>query len=94
MERKINIALAKNKLTSIIYSVENGTPVQLTRHGKPVAVLLSIDEYERLSQKREGFWETLIAFRKIIEKECVEISDSDFKTLRDTSTGREVSLNR
>ena len=41
MERQIPIAKAKNRLTAIIHDVENGPAVKLTRHGKPVAVLLS-----------------------------------------------------
>ena len=53
-------------------------------------MLLSIQEYELLSRKKEKFWSALTSFRKIIEKEGIEISDSDFEGLRDVSTGREV----
>ena len=90
MENQYSIAEAKNKLPSIIHSVEKGPSVKLTRRGRPVAVLLSIKEYERLRQKKEGFWRDLKAFRKLAEKEGIEISDADFKGLRDYSPGREV----
>ena len=90
MENQYPIAEAKNKLPSIIHSVEKGPSVKLTRHGKPVAVLLSIQEYERLILKKQGFWSALKTFRKLTEKEDVVISDSDFKSLRDSSPGREV----
>lgn len=90
MENQYSIAEAKNKLPSIIHSVEKGPSVKLTRHGKPVAVLLSIQEYERLSLKKKEFWRALKIFRKLMEKENIVISNADFKRLRDSSPGREV----
>ena len=93
MDRRYSIAEAKTKLPAIIHSVEEGPSVKLTRHGKPVAVLLSIDEYERLIRKKEGFWTALQEFRKILEKEKVEFTEADFESLRDTSSGRESEWN-
>ncbi len=90
MQAKYSIAEAKNNLPSIIHSVEDGPPVTLTRRGQSVAVLLSMDGYERLKGKKGDFWGALTAFRQAAEKEGVEISDSDFKDLRDASPGREI----
>jgi prevent-host-death family protein len=92
MQNQFSIAEAKNRLPSIIHYVEKGPYVKLTRRGKPVAVLLSIQEYERLSRKYSGFWSALSAFRQNIQDEGIEISDMDFDGLRDTSAGREVEL--
>ncbi len=92
MENQFSIAEAKNRLPSIIHYVEKGPYVKLTRRGKPVAVLVSIQEYERLSRKYSGFWSALSAFRQNIQDEGIEISDMDFDGLRDTSAGREVEL--
>ena len=39
----------------------------LTRQGKPVAVLLSIQEYEQLSRKYTGFWSAVSEFRRKID---------------------------
>ena len=89
MQKEFSITEAKSKLHSLVHSIEEGPSVTLTRHGRPVAVLVSIREYERLNRKREGFWRALTAFRNAMEKESIEISDSDFETLRDTSPGRE-----
>ena len=94
MVKQFSIAEAKGKLPAIIHSVEEGPSVQLTRHGKPVAVLLSIREYELLMLKKKGFWNALIEFRNAIEKEGIKITDDDFKKLRDTSSGRERELYR
>lgn len=92
MDKQYTIADAKNKLPSLIHSVETGQEVKLTRHGKPVAVLLSIKDYERLSRKREGYWHALSSFRSHLERENVLIGSEDFESLRDKSSGREVEL--
>jgi antitoxin Phd len=92
MQKQFSIAEAKNRLPTIVHSVENGPSVELTRRGKPVAVILSIQEYERLSRKYTGFWSALSQYRRKVENEGIEISDRDFKGLRDLSSGREVGL--
>jgi antitoxin Phd len=92
MEEQFTIADAKNKLPSIIHAVETGQAVKLTRHGKPVAVLLSIKEYQRLNRKKEGYWRALHSFRKHMEEEDVFITEEDFDGARDNSSGREVDL--
>ncbi len=92
MQKQFSIAEAKNRLPTIIHYVEKGPSVELTRRGKPVAVLLSIQEYERLSREYTGFWSAISEFRRKVEDEGVEISDSDFKGLRDRSTGREIEF--
>jgi len=92
MQKQFSIAEAKDKLPKIIHYVEKGPYVELTRRGKPVAVLLSIQEYEQLSRKYTGFWNALSQFRQKVQNEKIEISDRDFKGLRDLSSGREVEL--
>ena len=92
MQKQFSIAEAKNRLPTIVHSVENGPSVELTRRGKPVAVLLSIQEYERLSRKYTGFWRAVAQYRRKVVDEGIEISDRDFKGLRDLSSGREVGL--
>jgi len=87
MKHRYSISEAKNRLTSIIHGVESGDPVQLTRHGKPVAILLSLNKYEALKQKNKNFWESLISFRRSMDKGEGDLDDC-FDHLRDTSTGR------
>lgn len=89
MEKQFTISEAKNRLTAIVHAVEKGPSVRLTRRGRPVAVLLSIEEYEALNRRRVGFWESLTALRQ--QTGDVDISDADFENLRDV-TGREVDL--
>lgn len=92
METQYTIAEAKNKLPSIVHSVEKGFPVKLTRHGRTVAVLLSVNQFEKLSRGMEGYWEALESFRNRMKGEDIQIADSDFEGLRDDSSGREVKL--
>ena len=92
MEEQYTIADAKNKLPSLIHSVETGQAVKLTRHGRAVAVLLSIKDYQRLNRKREGYWRALNSLRKHMEKEGVVVTGEEFEGVRDNSSGREVDL--
>ena len=90
MEDQYTIAEAKNRLPSIIHAVEKGPSVKLTRRGRPVAVLLSIAEYDRLNRKTGSFWSALQSLRNQVEIQRIEISDVDFDGLRDKTPGREV----
>ncbi|MBW2049398.1 MAG: type II toxin-antitoxin system Phd/YefM family antitoxin [Deltaproteobacteria bacterium] len=92
MQKQYSIAEAKNNLPSIIHQVEKGSSVELTRRGKPVAVLSSMREFERLNLSNAGFWNSLMSFRQMLKSEGTVISDEDFEGLRDLSPGREVEL--
>ncbi len=90
MEKQYTISEAKNNLPSIVRALDKELAVRLTRRGKPVAILLSIKEYEKLSCKQTGFWNALSAFRQ--QADGLDISDNDFRGLRDESSGRIVDL--
>ena len=92
MDKQFSIAEAKSKLPAIIHSVEDGQSVKLTRHGKPVAVLVSIHEYEYLSKNKIGFWKALSEFRSNLKLEDISITDADFEDIRDASIGREREI--
>ncbi len=92
MPEQYSIAQAKNKLTAIVHSVETGPAIQLTRRGKPVAMLVSVEEYERLVGQRKDFYEAMMAFRQSLEKDGIEMSGEEFDDVRDGTTGREVNL--
>ena len=53
MNDAYSIAAAKNNLSGLVHEAEQGHPVRLTRRGKPVAVLISTEQYERLSKPRK-----------------------------------------
>ena len=91
MEKNIPIAEAKNRLPAIIRGLEREPAVTLTRHGKPVAVLLSAEEYRRLS-RTGNFADALAKFRRRLVESEVVITDDDLAGLRDHTAGRPVSL--
>jgi prevent-host-death family protein len=88
MTRKVSVAEAKGKLPSIIHDVERGSTVEITRHGKSVAVMVPTGDYERLREKGKGFWNDLVKVRRIIASEGIIVEDSDFGDLRDSAGGR------
>ena len=77
MNDAYSIAAAKNNLSGLVHAAEGGRPVRLTRRGKPVAVLISTEQYERLSKPR-----------KKIEWDAVVIDTKNFKFDRDEANER------
>jgi len=86
--RKVSVAEAKGKLPSIIHEVEGGSRIEITRHGKSVAVIVPTGEYERLREKGKGFWNDLEKVRRIMASEGISVKDTDFRGLRDNAGGR------
>ena len=60
MSKTFSIAQAKDRLPRLVHDAEAGVPVALTRRGKPVAVLISKAEYDRLKgRKRKIDWSAI-----------------------------------
>ena len=92
MSRRYSIAEARSRLPSLIDEAESGIEVELTRRGRPVAVLVSRREFERLRGKRLHFSD---AYRKFLERHSLEevgVEDDFAGFTRDKTTGRKVSL--
>ncbi len=85
-----SIADARNKLTHLIQQAESGETVHITRRGKPVAVLLSEDEYARLHQSWEqrSFWDLVVEMRSDPEFEPINWTPEEIDSWRDRSPGR------
>lgn len=91
MPRELSIAHARNRLPALVHEVEEGRPVRLTRRGKPVAVLVSLREYERLGAGRPDLWESIESFRRQSDLGDLDV-DEIFAGVRDRSSGRGVEL--
>jgi hypothetical protein len=50
------------------------------------------NDHEKFLEIHTDFWELLMAFRKEMAKEGIEITDSDFEGLRDPSLGRDPAF--
>lgn len=78
----------------VMQAVEREKAIEITRQGKQVAVLLSVDEYRRLVGERQSDLDVALAkFRQELVEEGLDIDpDEMFKDVRDRSPGREVNL--
>ena len=54
MNKNISVAEAKATFSECIRQVEAGSPVLITRHGKPVAALVRPDDLEHLERLRKA----------------------------------------
>jgi prevent-host-death family protein len=58
-----SISQARDQLARLVHDAEGGRHIELTRRGRPVAVVLAIDEYRKLSAPRTGVWSAISRFR-------------------------------
>jgi antitoxin Phd len=91
MIKEYSIAEARDQFTAIVHELNTTPAVQLTRRGKPVAMLLAIEEYERLAARRTDFWENYEAFRTTFDLGELNMEPAIFEGLRDSAPGREVN---
>ncbi len=86
-----SVAEAKTQLTRLIHQAERGEAVRITRRGKPVAVLLSEDEYARLRQGQEqrNFWDLIVEMRSDPAFEPVDWTPKEVDSWRDRRPARE-----
>lgn len=53
---RTSIYAARNNLSNFVKIAERGEPVELTRYDKPVAVIISYEEYEKKNSATEINW--------------------------------------
>jgi prevent-host-death family protein len=90
--KQYSIAQARDRLPGIVHEVERGAPVELTRRGRPVAVIVSLRQFQRLASNRPDFWTELERFRASVELEQLAIEPELFEGVRDTSPGRDPAF--
>lgn len=92
MSKRYSIAEARSNLPSLVDQAEAGQEIELTRRGKPVAVLLSLREIEKLRGERTGFGEAYREFLKSHPLRDLGVDKDFFESTRDRQTGRKVAL--
>lgn len=92
MTKRYTIAEARQNLAAIVHELERRSSVELTRRGEPVAVMLSYQEYRRLSMPQTAFWQAYEDFRKKMDLSSLDISSEVYGDVRDHSSGRDVDL--
>ena len=92
MAHRYSVAEARAHLPSILVQAEAGEAVELTRRGRPVAVVLSHEAFERLRNPSPSFGEAYRSFRRKHALDEVGVEEDFVRSLRDRSPGRSVKL--
>ena len=93
MAKRQSIAEARKNLPHLVREVESGKPVELTRRGEPVAVLMGRRQYAQLAGKRRRFFEAYLKFTREFDLADLSLNpDVLFSGVRDETEGREVNL--
>ena len=91
MMPRYSIAEARNHFAEIVHDLKHVSRVEVTRRGRPVAILISVEEFELLRAGNVTFTSAYEAFRNTHDLAKEEIDPGVFEGLRDTSSGREMS---
>lgn len=84
---------ARAQLANALRSVEAGNaPVTISRRGQAAGVLMSFDQYQRLSGEVTGFAASLQAWRtEHLTAGGTQVGDDPFANLRQADAAREFS---
>jgi len=74
---------AKGNLSQLIKRAANGDAQMVTVHGKPTAVVVSAEEYARLTRRRGKLSTALL---------CPDLAVEDLDFPRSRDTGRDIEL--
>ena len=89
--RQLSIAQIGGELPAVVRDAEEHGPVELTRDGEAVAVIVPLDQYRRLESNRPNFWDAVQKFRAETDLEELDI-ESAMQGVRDRSPGRDIEL--
>lgn len=87
--RTSTIAETKNNLSQLIYKLDE--PVHITRHGKPVAVMISETQYQQMLMPKNNSLSDAIRQWRDGLTEDIALTESELDELRMTSGAREFS---
>lgn len=59
--KRLQLRDAKAGFSAVIEAAERGEPTTITKHGRPAAVIVSYEEWDRLHRQLPDFAELLLA---------------------------------
>lgn len=88
---EVSTTQARNNLARLIRRVEGGESVHITRRGKLVAVLVSVDEHERPKSGSAGrdFWQAITDWRAQASFDWPDLTPEEVDSWRDRRPPRE-----
>ena len=93
MRKQQSIAEARTNLPQLVRKAESGEPIELTRRGESVAVLIGRKEYERMAARSRRFSEAWNEFIHDVDLAELAIDpDEIFNEVRDVRPGRDTTL--
>jgi prevent-host-death family protein len=82
MPKQLSVAQARNQFARVIHETERSGPIEVTRRGQPVAVIVSIQEYRKLTAIKGDFWTAYQKWHKDPRFKGVEIDPAIFEGVR------------
>ncbi|MBK5297189.1 MAG: type II toxin-antitoxin system Phd/YefM family antitoxin [Vicinamibacteria bacterium] len=92
MSHRYSIAEARSQLPTIVDQAEAGREIELTRRGRPVAVVVSCQAFEHLRGRRRSFGDAYRGFLERHSLDAIGLDDNLAASTRDKSSGRPVAL--
>lgn len=77
--KQVSIVKARDHFTKLVREVEENSGVQITRRGTPIAVMLSMTEFNRLQKSENNFWDNYLAFRQQFDLDELAIEPETFE---------------
>lgn len=75
------ISTLKNHLPEIVHQAESGEDIQITRHGKPVAVMVSLNRYQQAFGEKKGIYQAIMRWREE-NPDCTGFTDEELQAMR------------
>lgn len=89
--KQYSIAEARDQLSKVVHEAEGAGPVELTRRGRPVAVVVSVAEYQRLrGGGSRPLWQAVQAFREAHAQDLDDLKGA-LDDVRQPDPGRDVA---
>ncbi len=67
--KELQLREAKSTLSAVIEAAERGEPTTITKHGRPAAVVISYEEWNKLKSKVPSFADLLLAVPQLAEED-------------------------
>jgi prevent-host-death family protein len=83
------IADAKNNLPKLIHAAQAGEDIHLTRHGQPVAVIISEARYQQMLGQGKSVFHEMLKWRS--QHGSIAITDDEISSWRNRLPDRKFS---
>jgi prevent-host-death family protein len=83
---------AKARLTALVHQVEAGPEIEISRHGKTVAILMGKEQYNAITSGQRTLKGALKSYQDYLAELREQFTDDPFEGVRNRDEGRPVDL--